>query len=248
MRGFYEWLVKPKPLGRGVSEGYARDLLSYARRPFDPGKRYSVVAYRLLLKYIELRYRVDVDGFLKRLKIPRTGVDLKVPSEDLILESLEYLRGIETRRRDYYQLYLLLLASGVRLCEAQLFLAGFGGYQALEQGGVRVYAVNYQRGSKAVFYVFTPSWLRLRRDRVNWETHGPHRGVPVKPKYVRKFVATKMFELDIPAEVIDFIQGRTPRSILAQHYLNLLPKAVREYAKYAEWLHSFLERANVPVD
>ena len=60
----------------------------------------------------------------------------------------------------------------------------------------------------------------------------------VTPKYIRKFVATKMAELGISPHVIDFIQGRAPRSTLLQHYAQLLGVAGREYREYAEWLRS----------
>ncbi len=227
---------------RKVSSKYARNILSYARKPLTTSQNYSVLAYRLMLHYIEDRYDVDVHNYLRLLKLHRKGIDLKIPSSEDVLKSLEYLRNIETRKHDYYQLYLLLLASGIRLSEAQLFLDNYS-FPYTDHGDVRVYTVNYQRGSKAVFYVFTPRWLRLRQDKgVRWDINGPHRKVPVKPKYIRKFFATKMFELGVSAEVIDFIQGRTPRSILARHYLNLLPQAVENYKKYARWLDDFLNR------
>ncbi len=57
-------------------------------------------------------------------------------------------------------------------------------------------------------------------------------------KYFRKFVATKMAELGIPLDVIDFIQGRKPTRVLTQHYVSLFGIAKEHYRKYAEWLHS----------
>ncbi|MCY0882432.1 MAG: integrase [Acidianus infernus] len=63
----------------------------------------------------------------------------------------------------------------------------------------------------------------------------------VPPKYIRKFVATKMAELGISSEIIDFIQGRTPSSILSKHYLNLFALSKENYKKYAEWLKNVLQ-------
>ncbi|WP_256202106.1 integrase [Sulfuracidifex metallicus] len=34
-----------------------------------------------------------------------------------------------------------------------------------------------------------------------------------------------MLSLDIPSQVVDFIEGRTPDSILSRHYLDLLTLA-----------------------
>ncbi len=62
----------------------------------------------------------------------------------------------------------------------------------------------------------------------------------VPPKYIRKFVATKMAELEIPSQVIDFIEGRTPSDVLTKHYLDLFTLAKKEYKKYAEWLRQTL--------
>jgi len=57
---------------------------------------------------------------------------------------------------------------------------------------------------------------------------------------VRKFVATKMLELGIPSDVVDFIQGRTPSKILTRHYLNLVTLADTYYPKYAEYVKHFI--------
>jgi len=212
---------------------YARNIIGGLRR-LDLSRRYSILGLRLFARYLSERYGLEFHYLLGELRVPRTGVDLRVPSEEEVARSISMLSG------GHLSLYLLLLASGIRLSEAQRVLADMGNIPYREHGGVRVYTVNWQRGQKAVFYVFTPEWLELRAARVRWDSQGPHRKIPAKPKYVRKFFATKAYELGIPAEVIDFIQGRTPRSILARHYLNLLPKAVEEYRRYAGWLEKFL--------
>jgi intergrase/recombinase len=49
-----------------------------------------------------------------------------------------------------------------------------------------------------------------------------------------------MASLGIPAEVIDFIQGRTPRSVLTKHYLNLYTLALQHYPKYMEALKQII--------
>jgi len=62
----------------------------------------------------------------------------------------------------------------------------------------------------------------------------------ISPKYIRKFVATKMAELDIPPHVIDFIQGRVAKNVLMQHYAQLVGLADKWYPRYAEWLKGAL--------
>jgi len=58
----------------------------------------------------------------------------------------------------------------------------------------------------------------------------------VNPKYVRKWVATKMLGIGIPSEIVNFIQGRTPTSILEKNYLNLYSLAMQYYPRYIELL------------
>ena len=69
----------------------------------------------------------------------------------------------------------------------------------------------------------------------------------VRPKYFRKFVATRMIEIDIAPDIVDFIQGRTPMRhvILFTNYAALLNKATREYRKYAQWLRNFLQENEI---
>lgn len=49
----------------------------------------------------------------------------------------------------------------------------------------------------------------------------------VRCKYLRKFV--KMIELGAPESVADFIEGRTPKTIGAKHYMILLRQAKQYY-------------------
>jgi intergrase/recombinase len=43
-------------------------------------------------------------------------------------------------------------------------------------------------------------------------------------------------ELNIPESVADFIQGGTPKSIGARHYMKLKRKAIKFYPRYAEYI------------
>jgi len=63
----------------------------------------------------------------------------------------------------------------------------------------------------------------------------------IAPKYIRKFVATKMLSLGIPSEIVDFLEGRTPGNILTKHYLDLLTLTKKYYPKYMEWLSKMVK-------
>jgi len=119
-------------------------------------------------------------------------------------------------------------------------LGSYDRRRLVERDGIYLYPLKWVRGSKRIYYAFLcePFIHYLFRKKMTWSMVTNHvaRLNVLRPKYVRKFVATKMYELDIPAEIIDFIQGRTGKTTLAKHYLNLLPKATKHYKKYAEWL------------
>jgi len=73
---------------------------------------------------------------------------------------------------------------------------------------------------------------RPRKDVVTW-------------KYLRKFAFDVMTseELNIPESVADFIQGRTPKSIGARHYMKLKRKAIQFYPRYAEYVMELRQKA-----
>ncbi|MEM1842446.1 MAG: integrase, partial [Ignisphaera sp.] len=58
----------------------------------------------------------------------------------------------------------------------------------------------------------------------------------LNPKYIRKWVSTKMMQLGISDEVVNFIQGRIPQSVLAKHYLKFSVLADEAYKKYVDYV------------
>ena len=133
-----------------------------------------------------------------------------------------------------------MISSGIRVRGAVRMMCTYDRRRLVERNGIYLYPLKWVRGSKRIYYAFLcePFIGYLFRKRMTWSmvtNHAARLGV-LRPKYVRKFVATKMYELDIPTKIIDFIQGRVGRTILARHYLNLLPKATKYYKKYVEWL------------
>ena len=233
---FYEFLKF-----RRTGEETIRKYLSIFKklkkgRPVKMTK-YTVITYRLLIQFLYHIYTIDLRGYLDLLKVPRTGIDLFVPSEDQVLDTLE--RAGE--RDDIFMVYSMLLASGARLSEIVQFLKTFEKQKFIKIDGVVVkYPFTLLRGRKKIFYIYLPMPMvgRLRKIEVSRHVVSSYakRHNLIRPKYIRKFVAQKMYELGIDPLTIDFIQGRVPRSVLARHYLNLSYHADREYRKYAEWL------------
>ncbi|WWQ60299.1 integrase [Sulfolobus tengchongensis] len=103
------------------------------------------------------------------------------------------------------------------------------------------YPLAWTRGYKGFFYIFHVTPLRqidiTRHAIQDFEKRCPN---AVKINYVRKFVPTKLAELGVPLDTIDFIQGRKPTRILTQHYVSLFGIAKESYKKYVEYLKDVL--------
>ena len=166
------------------------------------------------------------------LKVKKTKADLKIPSLDEIRQTLE-------RAKQYPNLYIvyrLLLESGIRESEALKVLNGYDESKDRFEDGVYAYEINWQRGQKGSFYAFHITPLqKIKVSKSYIDKYTKKLGL-VPPKYFRKFVATKMAELGVPLDIIDFIQGRKPTRVLTQHYVSLFGIAKEQYKKYAEWL------------
>ena len=221
IESFMEWCV-----GQGNAVHTCRDRANYLRRPLDIGNGHSVRAYRLLLKFLGREPP-------KELKVPRSGIDLKVPSDEEVFESL---RKACEYSEDYCLIYRLLVESGARLTEVVEVLNDYDPSRDVRRGNFYTYVLGRESGTKKSFYVFHTTPLRKVSMSEDHASKLARELGLVRPKHVRKWVATKMASLGIPTEIIDFIQGRTPRTILSKHYLNLYALAQQHYPKYAEKL------------
>ena len=216
---------------RGTSPETCRKYASYLEKPLDPQNRWSAKAYKLYLKWLCEEYNHQEScGQYKRLKVPQAGADKRVPSLEAVLDSIN-------KAGPYRLVYMILLESGLRLVEAVKLVREYQSLECTRLDGFTRCLLGYTRGKKRALwgYHITPitsiEGLSDRRVTSYAEKYGL-----VPPKLVRKFVATKMAELGIPFEVIDFIQGRAPRTVLLQHYAQLLGLADKHYSVYARWL------------
>ena len=242
------------------------DILSYLdkhvtiiREPMDMirlfaevkrGRRNLWLGLRNLFNYLEaVGFNVDyLNSLRKALPKVKCDIDLKVPSEDDILDSLE---GLDRAPLKYNALYNLLLDSGLRLVEANKVINDF--HDAERINGFYRCELGYFRGSKQAYYAhFTEYTLKSIKDvdepliDRNASHYFKKYGY-IAPKYLRKFAFDKMIELEIPESVADFIQGRVPKRIGAKHYMTLARQASRFYPRYAEYITSLRDRAGLRV-
>ena len=254
----------------GYSRRTIRDFTSYLDRfvggpvqtPFDVMRLFSGLsrgqahhldrALRALLNY----YR-DIlcypEHYIKSLKraIPRVrvNVDINVPDETEVYDSLVKIRSVNEH---YRILWLLCLESGVRLIEAVKVLNEFDMRKLhyISRGCCR-YTLGLFRGMKQAYYAyFTINLLNKIKEKKNFiyisanASHYYSKHKLLSPKYLRKFAYDKMTEIGIPESTADFIQGRVPKTIGAKHYSQLLRKADRHYPKYARYILKLKKKAD----
>jgi len=207
-----------------VSRETCKQYVNYLRKQLDANNKASILAWK---KYY--KWKGDIEKW-KAIKTKKSGVDLKVPSVDQVKEWLTKVKGTKIEL-----LFKLLLESGIRFTEAIKVLSEYSPENDVCENGICIYTLNWSRGSKRVFYVFHVSPLQRQSITYNYAKKIMHE-LDIAPKYIRKLSATKMLELNIPGEIVDFIEGRTPGNILTKHYLDLYALAKKEYKKYAEWL------------
>jgi intergrase/recombinase len=198
-------------------------------------KRHMILALRILLNYCET---IGYDkNYLDKLRnaIPkvRSGIDLKIPSEKEILDSLNKLEGALPK---YAAVYNLLLDSGLRLVEGVTLINDFK--EAEEINGFFRCNLAKFRGNKHAYYGHfsetTLEQIQNVNEKIGVRNAGHYftkRGY-TPSKYLRKFSFDKMIELEVPESVADFIQGRVPRRVGAKHYMALARQASKFYPRY----------------
>ena len=204
-------------------------------------KRHVILAVRLLLNFHETlgydKYYLDI----LRNAIPKVicGIDLKIPSEIQIIDSLGKL---DDSPRKYDVIYNLLVDSGLRLVEAVHLINRFRGADKIN--GFYRGVVGEFRGNKQAYYGhFSEKTLKLIKDvseelKPRTASHYYPKAGFVSAKYVRKFVFDKMIELEIPESIADFIQGRVPQRVGAKHYMALARQVSKFYPRYLDYIEN----------
>ena len=256
-KGFTDYLKS-----QSYSIDYQRDLIAYLNRyvtsigsPMDiigifsnvqSGRRHLWLGLRVLFNYLE-SLGVDDDYLnLLRKALPKVqcGIDLNVPSEETIINSLRKVNALSPK---YTCLYNLLLDSGLRLVEAIKLFNGLSNAEEVN-GFYRVTIGNF-RGNKQAYYGYltkaTYDFIRqVNRSpiKVRSASHYYYLNGILAPKYLRKFAFDKMVSLDIPESVADFIQGRVAKSVGAKHYMALRRQADNFYGRYSDYVSNFRRR------
>lgn len=208
-------------------------------------KRHVILAVRLLLNFYEvLGYdKGYLDGLRNAIPKVRCGVDLKIPCETEMVDSLG---KVENSPQKYNALYNLLVDSGLRLVEAVNLINGFEVAEKIE--GFYRCVIGEFRGNKQAYYgYFSEKTLKLVKDvceklSPRTASHYFVKTGYVTAKYVRKFAFDKMIELEIPESIADFIQGRVPHRVGAKHYMALARQASKFYPRYGDYIQELRQK------
>jgi intergrase/recombinase len=225
---FYSWATRE----RGINERTAKLYVQQVQKPFEK-KRNRIFAYRAYARFL-IEKGIGVSDILEKLKTISSKPDLRVPTLEEVRKTLQLAKEYS---ENVYFVYRMALESGSRLSEILKVLKE--PEKDVCDNDICYYPLAWTRGQKSVFYVFHLTPLRKVNITMWAISDFERRRDALAIKYFRKFVATKMAELSIPLDIIDFIQGRKPTRVLTQHYVSLFGIAKEQYKKYAEWLAKY---------
>jgi intergrase/recombinase len=227
--------------------------------PLTPSQAHHLNrAVRVFFNYLET-VRCFPKDWLDRLRraVPRDAlrgvVDLKIPSEGEVVESL---RRVNKALLKHKAVFNLLLDSGLRLIEAVELINGFKAEEGCEIKGFYRFPVKMFRATKQAYFAyfsnFTFNLIRqiydLDKPLHDWTVSAYLKKLNcVKPKYIRKFVYDQMTSeaIGIPDSVADFIEGRVPKTIGALHYAKLARKADEYYPRWAKYVEGLRQKAGI---
>jgi intergrase/recombinase len=266
---FLRWLRQIRGLGEGSMRQKTAYLDRFARPLAGPSdvvaafdglgatqKRHLANGYRSLFRFYEAQGLVDrarLDALRANLPALRSGVDLNVPSEEEVIDSLRRLAEARVDGK-LFAVYNLLLDSGLRVVEGiGLFNRMASGEARLEaQDGFSAAPMGEFRRTKLAYCGFVTDYTLALVQGVketlvydkSMETLHSKYGV-LSYKYLRKFAFDAMTSerLNVPESVADFIEGRTPKTVGARHYMHLRRKALEFYPRYARYLREVRAKA-----
>ena len=219
---FFKWCVE-----KGTSEETCKQYLGYLSKDLDTENKWSILAWKAYFKFKGL------EDEWKKLKTKQSKPDLRIPTDEEVINTL---KAACSTSEELCLVYRLLIESGARLSEIIKMLNEYDPSRLKDHKSFYTYALAHMRGRKYSFYIFSITKPRPFKSSENWVSNWAAKNKMVNPKYVRKWVATKMLSIGIPSEIVNFIQGRTPTSILEKNYLNLYSLAMQYYPRYIELL------------
>ncbi len=238
-----------------MSKSHAEKLLYYLNKYFtEPvksskeivkvinkikaGRRHFCMGVRNLLKFYEeneLMSNELIEKYRKVVKIPQTGVDTFIPTDEQVISA--YKKAKDER---YKFLFKVLAVSGLRLCEGVWLFNNFEPKRLMITDKIAKYPLNLDRQTKRAHFAFMPlnvakELRKIKLTFMNAQSYITKRmGLPAK--YIRKWHYNFLILNGVPESVADFIQGRASITVGSMHYLAKVKQADEWYSRIVDKL------------
>ena len=172
---------------------------------------------------------ISLEKWRKAIVLQRSGVREVYISDQELKEAYAH---VEDRI-----VFKLLVYSGARLTHI------IGSLKLLDNAVVkdnfvRIPTLSLSKGKKASFWVYLPLEVFNELKNLGDKSYD-HKSVAYKrvsANSIRKWFLNKLLELEVPLDVIDFIQGRSAVGTGARHYMDKTHQADLGYRKIVEQL------------
>jgi len=190
---------------------------------------------RVCLRYceqLELMPEDVIKKYRSVLKIVKSNNDFFVPSDDVVLTNYLKVKSVP----NYSIVYLVLATAGIRYTECLTFLKSYDKDKFIVQGNHVAYHVSHLRHTKNINNIHLPLFvfnklIHVTNSYDSLRQKFKRKGCTFSLKYLRKWHYNLMLYNNMPESVADFIQGRSNRSISANHYLAKSQQASFWYEK-----------------
>ncbi|MBN1386346.1 hypothetical protein JW968_05235 [Candidatus Woesearchaeota archaeon] len=209
------------------------------------GIKNLIVAARVYLNFCEYHeYMTEeaINYYRKYLKIPRGHKDIYVPSNDEIIKNFEIIKSHKSLR----MVYIVLACSGIRYVEALDFLGNYDPKRFRVHSNYVSYSVGLLRNTKNINNIYLPKFVYeilhpVTNTYQSLAVKVKEKGASVTFKYLRKWNYNFLLYNQVPESVADWIQGRSGKSVSANHYLAKGQQADYWYEKVADKFHELFK-------
>ena len=165
-----------------------------------------------------------LDAWRKSIKIRPSNVREVYISDKEVKEAYKHI--------DNKLLYKILVFSGMRLSQVVRGLPDIDKAVVFDKF-FRIPLGNASQGHKKGFWLYLPIKLKKDIENNNNFSYNPKAlsYKRVNANAIRKWNLNKLLELDVPMDVINFIQGRSATNVGSLHYMDSTRAADREYEK-----------------
>jgi len=204
----------------------------------ERGIKNLTVTARVYLNFCDTFNKIPVEViaiYRKVLKIKRSRKDFYVPKDSDVIANYKKVKS----HKNLEIVYLVLATSGIRYIECLDFLRSFDKDNFSVQNNYVSYNVSELRHTKNINNIYLPLFV-FHKLRIVTNTYNALRqrykekDVSFTLKYLRKWHYNFLLYNTVPESVADFIQGRTSKSVSANHYLAKAQQASFWYEKVAD--------------